>query len=59
VANPLKNNYENTNTHAHGSVHLVVLAIYKGEVVGVELDQLGEERKAFWCTPNVVMVLGL
>jgi hypothetical protein len=26
VANPLKNNCENANTHAHGGVHLVVLA---------------------------------
>jgi len=33
--------------------------IYKGEVVGVELHQLGEERKVFWCAPNYVMVLRL
>ena len=31
--------------------------ICKGEVVGVELDQLGEEIKVFWCAPNYVMVL--
>ena len=33
--------------------------ICKGEVVGVELDQLGEEGKVFWCAPNYVMALGL
>jgi hypothetical protein len=29
------------------------------EVVGVELDQLGEEKTVFWCTPNYRMALGL
>jgi hypothetical protein len=33
--------------------------ICKGEVVGVELDQLGEERKVFRCAPNHVMDIGL
>ena len=33
--------------------------IFKGEVVGVELDQLGEERKVFWCAPNYEMAIGL
>jgi hypothetical protein len=33
--------------------------IYKGEVVGVKLDQLGEERKVFRCALNYVMTLGL
>ena len=33
--------------------------ICKGEVVGVELDQLGEEKKVFRCTLNYGMVLGL
>jgi hypothetical protein len=33
--------------------------ICKGEVVGVDLDQLREEKKVFRCTPNFRMVLGL
>ena len=33
--------------------------ICKGEVVGVELDQLGEERKVFRCAPNYAMAIGL
>ena len=45
-------------------IHMVVYTwwcwhICKGEVVGVELDQLGEEGKVFWCAPNYVMALGL
>ena len=44
-------------------LHLVVYIwwswhIYKGEVVGVELDQLGEER-GFLCTLNYRMALDL
>jgi hypothetical protein len=33
--------------------------ICKGEVVGIELDQLGEETKVFRCAQNYVMALGL
>ena len=33
--------------------------ICKGEIIGVELDQLGEEKKVFRCTVNYGMVLGL
>ena len=33
--------------------------ICKGEVVGVELDQLGEEIKVFRCALSYVMVLEL
>ena len=45
-------------------LHLVVYTwwcwhICKGEVVGVELDQLGEEREVFRCTPNYRMALDL
>ena len=45
-------------------MHMVVYTwwcwhICKGEVVGVELDQLREERKVFWCALNYVMALGL
>jgi hypothetical protein len=45
-------------------IHMVVYTwwcwhICKGEVVGVELDQLGEEKMIFWCTPNYRMALGL
>ena len=45
-------------------LHLVVYTwwcwhICKGEVVRVELDQLGEEREVFWCTPNYRMALDL
>ena len=45
-------------------IHMVVYTwwcwhICKVEVVGVELDQLGEERKVFWCAPNYVMALEL
>jgi hypothetical protein len=40
VSNPLKNICENANTQAHGDVHFS-----KGEV-GVDLDQLGDEKKA-------------
>ena len=45
-------------------LHLVVYTwwcwhICKGEVVGVELDQLGEERKVFRCALNYVIGLGL
>ena len=44
-------------THLHW--WCILGGICKGEVVGVELDQLGEERKVFWCAPNYVMALGL
>ena len=45
-------------------LHLVVYTwwcwhICKGEVVGVELDQLGEERKVFRCAPNFGMAFDL
>ena len=45
-------------------LHMVVYTwwcwhIYKGEVVGVELDQLREEKNVFRCTLNYRMVLGL
>ena len=46
-------------------LHLVVYTwwcwhICNGEVVGVELDQLGEERERFFrCTPNYRMALDL
>jgi hypothetical protein len=33
--------------------------ICKREVVGVELDQLGEEKTVFWCTSNYMMAFGL
>jgi hypothetical protein len=33
--------------------------ICKGEGVGVGVDQLGEERKVFWCSPNTRMVIGV
>ena len=33
--------------------------ICKGEVVGVELDQLGEEKNGFWCALNYLMALRL
>ena len=45
-------------------LHLVVYTwwcwhICKGEEVGVVVDQLREEKKVFWCTPNYSKVLGL
>ena len=45
-------------------LHLVVYTwwcwhICKGEVVGVELDQLREEREVFRCTLNYRMALDL
>jgi hypothetical protein len=45
-------------------LHLIVYTwwcwhICKGEVVGVELDQLREEKTVFQCTPNYRMALGL
>ena len=33
--------------------------ICKGEGVGVDVDQLGEERKAFQCFPDTRMALGV
>ena len=58
MANPLKNVCEKV-THIHMVVHTWwCWHIYKG-VVGIELDQLGEERKVIRCAPNFVMVLGL
>ena len=59
MTNPLKNVCEKL-THIHMMVHTWwYWHICKGEVVGIELDQLGEERKVFRCAPNFVMVLGL
>jgi hypothetical protein len=45
-------------------LHLMVYTwwcwhICKGEVVGVELDQLGEEKTVFRCTLNYKMALRL
>ena len=45
-------------------LHMVVYTwwcwhICKGEVVGVELDQLGEGKKVFRCASNYMMVLRL
>ena len=51
MANPLKNDCENANTHTHGGVHLVGWHIYKGDEVGVDVDQLGEEMEAKGETP--------
>jgi hypothetical protein len=59
VTNHLKNVCGNSNTHSHGGVHLVVLAHLQRRSVGVELDQLGEEKMVFWCTLNYRMALGL
>jgi hypothetical protein len=33
--------------------------IYKGEGVGVGVDQLGEERNIFRCSPDTRMALGV
>ena len=33
--------------------------ICKGEGVGVDVDQLGEERKAFRCSPDTRIALGV
>ena len=33
--------------------------ICKGKGVGVDVDQLEEERKVFWCSPDTRMTLGL
>jgi hypothetical protein len=58
VTNPLKNICEKL-THVHKMLYTWwCWHICKGEV-GVELDQLGEEKKVFWCTLNYRMVLGL
>ena len=59
VANPLKM-FVKMLTH----LHLVVYTwwcwhIYKGEEVGVVVDQLREEKRVFRCTSNYRMVLGL
>ena len=59
VANPLENVCEKL-TH----IHMVVYTwwywhICKGEEVRVVVNQLREEKKVFWCTPNYRMVLGL
>ena len=45
-------------------LHMVVYTwwcwhICKGEGVGVDFDQLGEEREAFRCSPDIRMALGL
>ena len=33
--------------------------ICKGESVGVDVDQLGEARKAFWCSSEIRLALGV
>jgi hypothetical protein len=33
--------------------------ICKGEGVEVDVDQLGEEREVFWCSPDIWMALGV
>ena len=33
--------------------------ICKGEGVGVDVDQLGEARKVFWCSPDTRLALGV
>ena len=33
--------------------------ICKGEDVGVDVDQLGEARKVFWCSPEIRLALGV
>ena len=33
--------------------------ICKEKGVGVDVDQLEEERKAFWCSPDIRMALGV
>ena len=33
--------------------------ICKGESVGVDVDQLGEARKVFWCSPDSRLALGV
>ena len=45
-------------------MHMVVYSwwcwhICKGKGVGVDVDQLEEERKAFWCSPDIRMTLGV
>ena len=45
-------------------MHMVVYTwwcwhICKGEGVGVDVDQLGEERKAFRCSPGTRIALGV
>jgi hypothetical protein len=45
-------------------MHMVVYTwwcwhICKGKCVGVDVDQLEEERKAFWYSPNIRMALGV
>ena len=45
MANPLKNDYENANTHAHGGFGGVG-TFAKDKEVGVETDQLDEEMEA-------------
>jgi len=59
VTNPLKNDCENANTYANVVYTWWSWHICKGEGVGVNLDQLGGERKVFRCAPNYVMALGL
>jgi hypothetical protein len=39
VTNPLKNDCENANTLAHVGIHLVVLALCKGEELEVEKEK--------------------
>ena len=45
-------------------MHMVVYTwwcwhIYKGEGADVDVDQLEQERKAFRCSPNTRMALGV
>ena len=45
-------------------MHMVVYTwwcwhICKEKGVGVDVDQLEEERKAFWCSPDIRMALGV
>ena len=54
MANPLKNDCENANTHAHGGV-----GTFAKEKL-LELNWINlEKRKIFWCAPNFAMAIGL
>ena len=46
------------------NMHMVVYTwwcwhICKEKGVGVDVDQLGEGRKAFWCSPDTRLALGV
>ena len=43
MANPLENDCENANTHTHVVYTWWCWHIYKGDEVGVDVDQLGDE----------------